>query len=207
MRRAGDFWTRRKAQVEAEAQAQARIAEAEAREADQADRTDAELREDLGLPDPDTMQPGDDFSAFMGRAVPERLRRRALRRLWRSNPVLANVDGLVDYGGDFTDGATVIANLQTAYQVGRGMAAHIEELARQAEADAPTPDAGAAVPDEPQAATADDSAPELSAPENAGPYVWQDAELAERGDDPPPRRRMRFAFDETARGDTTGVSA
>ena len=37
---------------------------------------------------------GDDFSGFMARNVPDHLRRRALRKLWVSNPVLANLDGL-----------------------------------------------------------------------------------------------------------------
>jgi hypothetical protein len=45
------------------------------------------------------------------------------------NPVLANVDGLVDYGQDFTDNAMVVEGLQTAYQVGKGMLSHLEKLA------------------------------------------------------------------------------
>lgn len=76
--------------------------------------------EELGLPDIDSLGPGSDFKAFMASDVPAQLRSLALRRLWRSNPVLANVDGLVDYGEDFTDAATVVENMQTAYQVGRG---------------------------------------------------------------------------------------
>ncbi len=86
-----------------------------------AERPDAEILEELGLPDPATLGPGDDFSAFMARAVPERLRQRALRRLWASNPVLANLDGLLDYGEDFTDATLVVADLATAYRVGQGM--------------------------------------------------------------------------------------
>ncbi|MFT7596716.1 MAG: hypothetical protein ACI8R4_004055 [Paracoccaceae bacterium] len=43
---------------------------------------------------------------------------------------------MVDYGEDFTDAACVIENMQTAYQVGKGMLAHVEEMARQAEAEA-----------------------------------------------------------------------
>jgi hypothetical protein len=82
------------------------------------------------------MKMGDDFSAFMSKAVPDRLRRRALRRLWLANPALANLDGLLDYGEDFTDSATVIENLQTAYQVGKGMTEHVLEMVRQAEAKA-----------------------------------------------------------------------
>lgn len=206
MSRGRDFWSRRRAQVAAEAEAQAREAEIAARETDLADKTDAELCEDLGLPDPDAMQSGDDFSAFMSKAVPDRLRRRALRRLWLSNPVLANVDGLVDYGEDFTDSATVIENLQTAYQVGRGMTAHVEEMARQAEAEAEAEGAGAEqtpeteepIPDAPDVAVAD---ADDRACETSDPYVWTHADPSATETDLPPRRRMRFAFDET------GVSA
>jgi hypothetical protein len=79
---------------------------------------------------------GDDFSAFMSKTVPDRLRRRALRRLWLANPALANLDGLLDYGEDFTDSATVIENMQTAYQVGKGMTEHVLEMVRQAEEEA-----------------------------------------------------------------------
>lgn len=90
---------------------------------DAADLSEAELREkaeELGLPDPESLGPGSDFKQFMAPDVPKQLRSLALRRLWRSNPVLANLDGLVDYGEDFTDAALVVANMQTAYQVGRG---------------------------------------------------------------------------------------
>jgi hypothetical protein len=40
---------------------------------------------------------------------------------------------LVDYGEDFTDSAMVVENMQTAYQVGKGMLKHVQEMARQAE--------------------------------------------------------------------------
>lgn len=83
--------------------------------------TDEEILERLGLPNPETLEPGDDVSRFMQDAVPARIRRLALRRLWAMNPVLANVDGLVDYGEDFTDAAMVVENMQTLYQVGKGM--------------------------------------------------------------------------------------
>lgn len=105
--------------------------------------TDAELLEKLGLPDPLTLKEGDDVSGFMASQVPEHLRRIALRFLWRSNPVLANVDGLVDYGEDFTDAATVMENMQTIYQVGKGAAWKFKEeqealAAVEAETDAET---------------------------------------------------------------------
>ncbi|MEO0912200.1 MAG: DUF3306 domain-containing protein [Pseudomonadota bacterium] len=42
--------------------------------------SEAKLLEKLGLPEPDSLAPGDDFSAFMQAAVPQHLRTRALRR-------------------------------------------------------------------------------------------------------------------------------
>lgn len=44
-----------------------------------------------------------DFTVFTKAGVPETLRRMAMRRLWTSNPVLANLDGLNDYDEDFSD--------------------------------------------------------------------------------------------------------
>lgn len=128
-----DFWSRRRAAVR-KAEERER-AEREARvEADQAaaleGRPDEEILAELGLPDPDRMRRDDDFRPFLQRTVPERLRRRALRRLWTLDPTLANLDGLVDYGEDYTDAATVVPGLQTAYQVGRGMLKHLEHLER-----------------------------------------------------------------------------
>ena len=131
-----DFWARRKAKVEAETLAEQAAVEQIVLAEQHAvleEKTDAELLEELDLPDPSTLVMGDDFSVFMSKTVPDRIRRRALRTLWRSNPVLANVDMLVDYGEDFTDAAMAVENIQTAYQVGKGMLKHVQEMARQAE--------------------------------------------------------------------------
>lgn len=130
----GDFWSRRKAAVKAaeEAEHAEKAAEAAAVERAQLEeKPDAEILEELGLPDPDTLTEKDDFSRFLGAAVPERLRRRALRRLWGLNPVFANLDGLVDYAEDYTDAATVIENMQTVYQVGKGMFDKFAELVEE----------------------------------------------------------------------------
>jgi len=196
---ASDFWSRRKARVAAEDAAEARAAEAQAAAAQEtalAEKSDADICEELGLPDPDTLEAGSDFRAFMDRAVPERLRRRALRRLWLSNPALANLDGMVDYGEDFTDGACVIEGMQTAYQVGKGMLAHVEEMARQAEAEAAA-EAGDDAPEPMALAEAGPEAETEATPEAATappePAPAEPARLAE-DDAPPPRRRMRFAF-------------
>ncbi|WP_299422837.1 DUF3306 domain-containing protein [uncultured Shimia sp.] len=136
MSRGGDFWARRKAGVAAEAEAEvvavekAELAQAHA---ELEEKSDAEILAELDLPDPDALEKGDDFSVFLEKAVPERIRRRALRKLWLSNPVLANIDELVDYGEDFTDSAMAVEAIQTTYQVGKGMLEHVKEMARQEE--------------------------------------------------------------------------
>jgi len=204
-----DFWSRRRAAVQAEDEAarQAEVAEAQAAvlretEARNAEKTDDQILTELGLQDPDSLHMGDDFAAFLQTAVPEHLRRRALRRLWRSNPVLANLDGLVDFGEDFTDAAMVQPGMQTTYQVGRGMMRHIVALAEQAEAEAradlaakdpapeavPTPEQSTAMPAD--AAEAADDDIELDDAEQASPRdTYADEDPAPR-----PRRHMRFAY-------------
>ncbi|MCE8511374.1 DUF3306 domain-containing protein [Ruegeria pomeroyi] len=202
----GDFWSRRRAGVAAEERAEAAALELRARAEAQAaleEQDDAEILARLDLPDPDLLQPGDDVSRFMSELVPDRLRRRALRRLWRLNPVLANVDGLVDYGEDFTDATRVIEGLQTAYQVGRGMLHHVEALAAQAEAETTpetdTPDLPA---DEPLAMAATEAAPAAEAGNEAVPLRDPEAPappapvLDDAADTAPPApRRMRFTFE------------
>ena len=145
-------WSRLKREAKAdapesggEAEAEAGVTEPEAPVDD--DRPDEEVLEELGLPDPDTLKAGDNFTAFMAKAVPARLRNRALRKLWISDPVLANLDELLDYGEDFTDAATVVENLQTAYQVGKGFVDKVAGLPESgAEEDAGSAEEGAAEP-------------------------------------------------------------
>lgn len=90
--------------------------------------SEAEVLEHLGLPDPDDLGLGADFKQFLGQAVPKQIRQRALRRLWTSNPVLANLDGLNDYEQDFTAAATVVENLKTSYVVGEGFVKRVTEV-------------------------------------------------------------------------------
>ena len=49
------------------------------------------------LPDVETLTYESDFTTFLRDGVPERLKQAALRKLWLSNPVFANLDGLNDY--------------------------------------------------------------------------------------------------------------
>jgi hypothetical protein len=79
------------------------------------------------LPDLDSLGPDSDYRAFMLPGVPGHLRRAALRKLWRADPVYANLDGLVDFGEDWTDAARVIPDLKTAYRVGRGLLRDLED--------------------------------------------------------------------------------
>ena len=79
------------------------------------------------LPDIDSLDDSSDFSVFLREGVPDVLRRKALRKLWRVNPVLANLDGLNDYDEDFTDAAKVVEGLKTLYQVGKGVVLPEEE--------------------------------------------------------------------------------
>jgi hypothetical protein len=118
------------AEAEVRAEEQAVLAEAHA---ELEEKPDADILAELDLPNPEEMQQGDDFSVFLSKAVPERIRRKALRKLWLTNPVLANVDELVDYGEDFTDSAMAVEAIQTTYQVGKGMLEHVKEMARQEE--------------------------------------------------------------------------
>ncbi|MBO9412788.1 MULTISPECIES: DUF3306 domain-containing protein [unclassified Ruegeria] len=193
MTEARDFWSRRKAAVQAEAEADVIAAEEQViadQRAELEEKTDAEILAEFNLPDPDQLQAGDDVSGFMAKAVPDRLRRRALRRLWRLNPVLANVDGLVDYGEDYTDAACVIENLQTAYQVGKGMLAHVEALAAKAEAEAEETDIEVEAEEpqpEPEEIDTPDPEPVLVA--EIEPDALEEADIA------PAPRRMKFEFE------------
>lgn len=197
----GGFWAQRRAAVKAEEAAELEAIEAAEIAAAQAEKTDAEILAELDLADPDTMQPGDDFTGFMAKAVPEHLRRRALRVLWRSNPVLANVDMLVDYGEDFTDAATVIENMSTTYQVGKGMLKHVEEMARQAEAAEAAEDAAQDEEEaplaEPEVAEGEDAPEMVAETQTAAPPEF-DTDEPEPEDAVLTPRRMTFQIEETA---------
>ncbi|WP_366554377.1 DUF3306 domain-containing protein [Aquibaculum sediminis] len=73
------------------------------------------------LPDPETLGRDDDWTPYLKRNVPSELRVKALRRLWRLDPVYANLDGLVDYAEDYNGPAFTGEPVKTLFQVGRGM--------------------------------------------------------------------------------------
>ncbi len=89
------------------------------------------------LPDIESLTKDSDFTVFMREGVPEDIRRLALRRLWRSDPVFANLDGLRDYGEDYSQVGTVAAEIGTIYRAGAGYLADAAD-ARAADDDAGT---------------------------------------------------------------------
>ena len=82
--------------------------------------------------DIESLNADSDFSVFMHEKVPQAIRRRALRKLWFSDPIFSTLDGLNDYDEDFTDAATVVEGLKAAYDeaVERRDKREAEEAAR-----------------------------------------------------------------------------
>ena len=99
------------------------------------------------LPPVEELTAESDYTVFLGDKVPEAIKRAALSKLWRSDPVLANLDGLNDYDEDYNLANSLITSVQTAYKVGKG---YIDEAAEK-----PPPEAGeAAEPAEEKAVVA-----------------------------------------------------
>lgn len=195
-----DFWSRRKALVEAETRAGTAAAENTVIMADEArlaERSDEELLEDLGLPAPEAIDDAETLRTYLRATLPRRLKQRALRRLWVLKPVLANLDGLVEYGEDYTDSAKVVGNLQTSYQVGRGMLAHIEKLsALSHRSEEPVQDEVAQVSDGGNVPELEDaSQPETEAEPEAVPDIPESETAIVVSS-----RRMRFRFEPDDQG-------
>lgn len=119
------------------------------------------------LPDIDTLTAESDFTAFMKEGVPRALRRQALRKLWASDPVFNVIDGLEEYGEDYTDAASVIKGMKSAWEVGKGYP--------KEEKPEPSPEAAESVTDE---EGADDDAHEEDTRDGPSPVA------DDTGDDP-----------------------
>ena len=168
-----DFWSRRKAAVEAEQKAEA-DAQLETQRAEEeaklAERSDEELLAEAGLPLPEDITDGEMVQKFLKSQLPKRLKNRALRTLWRSNPVLACLDGLNDYDTDFTF-VTPAADFKTTYQVGKGLLAHLDYVAKNAVEN----DAAESAPEEAPELAAETTS--LRAPETLGPTIETQPEI------------------------------
>ncbi|WP_153769644.1 DUF3306 domain-containing protein [Labrenzia sp. CE80] len=90
-------------------------------------------REAAEAVDLDSLVYESDFTVFMKKGVPTELKNAALRKLWRSNPVLAVVDGLNDYDEDFRVAEGALEHFQSAWKVGKGYADKAEEVAAEME--------------------------------------------------------------------------
>ncbi len=174
--------------------------------------SEEELLARLGLPAPETLRPGDDFAAFMKAAIPQAIRRRALRRLWAINPDLANLDGLIDYGEDFSDGATVVEGMTTAWEAGKGYARAVlsdeedEGEAQSENADeaasavpAQAPEEGGDLPAPPAGDALSAEAPDPSDARKSPGGENLRHDISDRNQDlAVAPRRMSFRFDEEA---------
>jgi hypothetical protein len=114
----------------------------------------AETPEPPALPPVESLGRDSDYTVFLQAGVPEATRRAALRKLWTSDPVLANLDGLLEYGEDFRAAFSTPGVVATLYRVGEGMIADPAgpPAAETAPSAAPAEDAPApATPGEPEA--------------------------------------------------------
>jgi hypothetical protein len=147
------------------------------------------------LPPIDELTAESDFTAFLAENVPESLRRAALRKLWRSDPVFANLDGLVDYGKNYHLADTTITAAQTAYRVGLGYLDEAEKVLQQVDK---TAAAIASAPAESASAAAPSSRAGDGALGNAGDgaLVNSDAAMDEPAD--PTRQTAAIASDTAA---------
>lgn len=199
------FWDRRRAAVAAEAEGEAQAVAAAVQAQEQAAleaRDDAELLEELGLPSPDNLVDGAQLREFLKAQLPQRLKTRALRGFWRSNPVLACLDGLNDYDDDYTLASTAGQTVNTLYQVGKGMVQPIADMLEDAAPDA------ADAPDAVLAQTTDVDVPEqpVAQVETAPAYVHEDTEDdADMIAAAPTHRRMRFQFAAAPDAESTGA--
>ena len=101
----------------------------------------------MDLPDIASLNAESDFSVFLRDGVSEEMRRKALRVLWRSDLVLANLDGLNDYDEDFRASGVLVEAVRTAYKAGKGYLRDDDE--RRAREDGVTAEDTGAEPEQP----------------------------------------------------------
>jgi hypothetical protein len=120
-------WSQRKRAAEEE------VSEAEASQQSAPSGAEAAAEDDAidpkDLPDIDSLDAGSDYSVFLKKGVPAGLKRKALNKLWQTDPAFRTICMLDDYNLDYTDAAMVVPNLKTLFQVGRGMVLPEEEEA------------------------------------------------------------------------------
>lgn len=117
-------WSQRKLeQDDKEPQSDAAVPPKAGAESEDDERRQLELqrnREEAEAIDVETLDAESDYAPFLKAGVPKALKSAALRTLWRSSPVFANVDGLNDYDENFNDPDRILKFVGSAWRVGKG---------------------------------------------------------------------------------------
>jgi len=170
--------------------------------------SEQELLEKYGLPDPSSIEIGTDITGFMRKEIPEFLRRKALRSLWKSNPVLAVLDGLNDYDEDYTLASTAGQTVKSLYRVGEGLvdkakkAADVVEEPSQSVAQPSDDEAESTLAEQPETSGQEDEPATIAQQEEdtteqrwmTSPALAQN-ESGQSEEVPEPRFRPRMRFD------------
>ena len=142
-----------------------------------------------------------DLSPFFKAGVPKALKSAAMRAVWRSDPVFANLDGLNDYEENFADPDLIRKFAGTAWKIGRGYLGDDDE-AEQTVAAADEPRDTLDEPDEPEeigdedAAAAGDEAEMNEVLAGTGEEVVPDTGIPEEEERPRVPLRTRLALDD-----------
>lgn len=91
---------------------------------DEQELTDEQKEVVSTLPPLESLNGDSDFTPFMREGVPEFIKRKAMRILWRANPLFGFRDEMNDYDEDYNVVHQIIDSNFGSYQVGRG---HLSE--------------------------------------------------------------------------------
>lgn len=202
-------WSERKRAVQAEEGAQESTpapdehAEARAAEEEQAEH-DANRAAAEAI-DLETLNDASDYAPFFKAGVPAALKHAALRKLWRSNPVFAVLDGLNDYDLDYTWPKSGSEVVKTAWKVGRGFLSGDDEAAAEGVGKPAEDSVAVRAPTQPEesAGEADAEAPPAAAEAtefaaDTGEHPQSETDPEPEADEPEPvkvslSRRLDFA--------------
>jgi hypothetical protein len=191
-------WSRRKREGEATDPASrprtqtdaAETAAGEAEEASEERRLQLQRnREAAEAIDLDSLDAASDIAPFFKDGVPKALKMAAMRAMWRTSPVFANLDGLNDYDQNFADPDLIKKFTGTAWKIGRGYLTDEPEpktdVAAADEAVEEMPEPPESVSDEKDAEDRENSGRDTAAaPDDGMPDVAAHEEAAQDSPDP-----------------------
>jgi uncharacterized protein DUF3306 len=171
--------------------------------------SEQEILAKYNLPDLENLAQGTDIKGFLKDEIPEFLRRKALRALWRSNPIFGVLDRLNEYDEDYSKAIVPIGGVKTAYKVGKGGFLDLEKRERERQERA----LGAESTDDnvrlsgPEPTVAEEPQPETETPEPVDaateneqpePQAQGETAVAETETEPTaPRFRPRMQFESS----------